>query len=174
MPDEVRYPIGEFHFVEPTVDLRRSLIRQFKKDPAELRKAVAGLSEKRLLTRYRDGGWTLAQVVHHIAESDANAYPRLKYALTEDSPVVMVAPQALWAEVADARSPAIELSLGMFESIRLRWAEAWESMAAEQYDRKWRHARFGEVGLDFLLQQYAWHSRHHTAQITSCRKRMGW
>jgi uncharacterized damage-inducible protein DinB len=173
--DELRYPVGRFSYNEPAEKVRAACIAEFRTGPAALRTAVKGLSAEQLSSRYRPDGWTLAQVVHHIAESDANAYPRLKYALTgAEPPRVMVAPQQLWAELPDARSTDIAASLAMFEAIRLRWAQAWESMAAKDFERKWVHAVFGMVSLDFLLQQYAWHARHHTGLITAHRKRMGW
>jgi uncharacterized damage-inducible protein DinB len=136
--------------------------------------AVKDLKENQLLSTYRPGGWTLAQVVHHLAESDVNAYPRLKYALTQDVPDVMVAQQELWAELPDAQSPNISLSLTLFEAIRNRWADAFESLSPEDFTMQWRHSRYGLMTIDALLQQYAWHAQHHTAQISEHRKRMGW
>jgi len=175
MSDELRFPVGKFTYSEPPEKVRRQCITEYRQGPRILRSAVKGLTREQLSSRYRPEGWTLAQVVHHIAESDANAYPRLKYALTESTPPnVMVAPQELWAELPDAKSLDIEASLAMFEAIRLRWAEAWESLSDKDFKRQWKHARFGLVTVDFLLQQYEWHARHHTAQITSYRKRMGW
>jgi uncharacterized damage-inducible protein DinB len=175
MSDDPRYPVGKFLYAEPPESVRRACMAEFRSSPASLREAVRGLGPEQLAARYRPEGWTLAQVVHHIAESDANAYPRLKYALTESTPpAVMVAPQELWAELPDARTVEIGPSLAMFEAIRLRWAQAWESMEEKDFHRQWKHARFGLVTVDFLLQQYAWHARHHTAQIVSHRKRMGW
>jgi uncharacterized damage-inducible protein DinB len=175
MSDEIRFPVGNFVFSEPAQSVRRECIAQFREAPALLRRAVSGLSDERLASRYRPDGWTLAQVVHHLAESDANAYPRLKYALTESiPPAVMVAPQELWAELPDACTVRIDGSLAMFEAIRMRWAEAWDALADKDFNRQWRHAWFGLVTVDFLLQQYAWHARHHTAQITAHRTRMGW
>jgi uncharacterized damage-inducible protein DinB len=173
--DEIRFPVGKFVFSEPAQNVRLECIAQFREAPAMLRRAVSGLSEEQLAERYRPDGWTLAQVVHHLAESDANAYPRLKYALTESvPPSVMVAPQELWAALPDASSPHIGASLAMFDAIRLRWVEAWEALTDKDFSRQWRHAWFGLVTVDFLLQQYAWHARHHTAQITGCRARRGW
>ena len=175
MSEDLRFPLGRFAFSEPPQKLRATCIARFREAPALLRNAVKGLTKEQLASRYRPGGWTLAQVVHHIAESDANAYGRLKYALTEPTPpTVMVAPQALWAELPDARAVEIEGSLAMFEGIRCRWVEAWESLSDHDFLRQWRHATFGLVTVDFLLQQYDWHARHHTAQITSHRARMGW
>jgi len=175
MSEDLQFPLGKFAFSEPPEKLRPTCIARFRDAPALLRSAVKDLTKEQLASRYRPGGWTLAQVVHHIAESDANAYGRLKYALTEPTPpTVMVAPQALWAELPDAKSVQIEGSLSMFEGIRRRWVEAWESLSDRDFLRQWRHATFGLVTVDFLLQQYDWHARHHTAQITSHRARMGW
>jgi len=173
--DDVRFPIGKFQLVEPPEPVRRECISRFREAPALLRKAVAGLTRDQLSSAYRPGGWTLAQVVHHMAESDANAYPRLKYALTEaQPPTVMVAPQQVWAELPDAKSLEVGASLAKFDGIRRRWVQAWESLSDGDFQRRWRHSTFGLVTVDFLLQQYDWHARHHTAHITSHRARMGW
>ena len=172
--EELKYPIGRFKFIQPTPELRAEYIHQFRTAPRLLYDAVENLTEDQLLSTYRPGGWTLAQVVHHLVESDVNAYPRLKYALTMNIPDVMVAEQALWSELPDAKSPSINSSLVLFEAIRNRWADAFESLSPDSFDRQWRHARYGVLTIDFLLQQYAWHAKHHTAQISSHRKRMGW
>jgi uncharacterized damage-inducible protein DinB len=172
--EDLQYPIGNLAFIESTPELRRQWIRQYRDAPILLRKAVDGLSDEQLQSTYRPGGWTLAQVVHHLAEMDASSYTRLKFALTESIPAVAAAQQALWAELPDARSTKIAASLALFEAIRLRWADAWESLNEKDFARQWKHPRLGVVTLDHLLQQYAWHARHHTAQIASHRKRMGW
>jgi hypothetical protein len=175
MSDDPRFPVGKFVFSEPAAPLRAGCIAEFREAPGQLRAAVQGLTAEQLSSPYRPQGWTIAQVVHHLAESDANAYPRLKYALTESAPPsVMVAPQELWAELPDARSVDVTHSLAMFEAIQLRWADAWVSLAERDVRKQWRHAWFGLVTVDFLLQQYAWHARHHIAQITRHRARMGW
>jgi hypothetical protein len=172
--EELKYPIGKFQFTKPTSELRVKLIDQFKTDPVLLYNAVKNLTEDQLLSTYRPAGWTLAQVVHHLAEADVNAYPRLKYALTIEVPDIMVAEQGLWAELPDAKSLSIGLSLALFEAIRNRWAEAFESVRPSSFARQWRHARYGLLTIDDMLQQYAWHARHHIAQISEHRKRMGW
>jgi hypothetical protein len=174
MEDNVRYPIGRFEYQKPTALLLYECIAQFRNAPDLLRRSVDGLHREQLESVYRPGGWTIAQVVHHLAEADVNAYPRMKYALTEDTPTVLVAQEALWAELADARSPIIDGSLFLFEAIRRRWADAWESLSEADFGRKWKHAHFGTVPLDHILQQYAWHGRHHVAQIINHRRRMGW
>jgi len=172
--DGIRYPIGRFQYREPTPALRRSLIAQFADAPGLLRAAVEGLDGEQLLTRYREDGWTVAQVVHHVAESDVNAYPRLKYALTEDNPAVLVAQQDLWAALPDAQSAALESSLALFEAIRGRWVEAWMAVGDAGFSRAWTHPRYGRLTVDHVLQQYAWHALHHTEQIIGLRRRMGW
>jgi len=172
--EELKYPVGRFQGVQSTPDLRAQFIHQFRLAPGTLYEAVKDLKENQLLSTYRPGGWTLAQVVHHIVESDVNAYPRLKYALTQDVPDVMVAQQGLWAELPDAKSPHITSSLALFKVIRNRWADAFESLTHEDFNRQWRHARYGLLTIDALLQQYTWHAQHHTAQIREHRKRMGW
>ena len=174
MSEDLQYPIGNLAFVDSAPDLRRQWIKQYRDAPILLRRAVEGLNDEQLRSTYRPGGWTLAQVVHHLAEMDTSSYTRLKFALTESVPAVAAAQQALWAEVPDSKSTKIVASLALFEAVRLRWADAWESLNEKDYERQWKHPRMGVVTLDQLLQQYAWHARHHTAQITSRRKRMGW
>jgi hypothetical protein len=172
--EELKYPVGRFQFVQPTTDLRAKYIHQFRLAPNILFEAVKDLKESQLLSTYRPGGWTLAQVVHHLVESDVNAYPRLKYALTQDVPDVMIAQQGLWAELIDAKSANISSSLTLFEAIRNRWADAFESLSPDDFNRQWRHARYGLLTIDALLQQYTWHAQHHIFQISEHRKRMGW
>ena len=174
MDEELQYPIGNLVFVEATPALRKIWIGQYREAPKLLRAAVEVLNREQLLTQYRPEGWTVAQVVHHLAELDTSAYTRLKFALTEEVPLVAAAKQALWAETPDSKSVNIQSSLALFEAVRLRWAEAWEALKEDDFKRQWKHYRLGVVTLDHLLQQYAWHARHHTAQIASLRKRMGW
>jgi hypothetical protein len=174
MESDLQYPIGNLVFANATSELRKVWIEQYRDAPVLLRAAVAGLGHEQLQTAYRPDGWTVAQVVHHLAEMDVNAYTRLKFALTEEAPLVSAAKQALWAEVADAKSTSIAGSLALFEAVRLRWVEAWEALHEDDFKRQWRHYRLGLVTVDHLLQQYAWHARHHTAHITSLRQRMGW
>jgi uncharacterized damage-inducible protein DinB len=172
--EDLQYPVGNLKFVDSTPALRRQWIGQYRDAPGFLHAAVEGLSVEQLQSTYRPGGWTIAQVVHHLAEMDASSYTRLKFALTETIPTVAAAQQALWAEIADSKSTNIASSLALFEAVRIRWAEAWEAMHEKDFERQWKHPRLGIVTLDQLLQQYAWHARHHTAQITSHRQSMGW
>lgn len=152
---------------------RAAWIRQMADAPAALRSAVAGLSDAQLDTPYREGGWTVRQVVHHLPDSHLNAYVRMKLALTEDHPTIKPYHEARWAELPDSRAP-LEVSLALFERLHERWVLLWESLDQEQFARTLVHPEIGVVRLDQMLASYAWHGRHHTAHITSLRARMGW
>jgi uncharacterized damage-inducible protein DinB len=140
-----------------------------------LRAAVEDLGAKQIETPYRPGGWTVRQLVHHVADSHMNALIRLKLALTEDAPTIKPYDENAWAQLADARLP-IEVSLGLLDGIHARWVSLCDAMTPQDLARTFRHPEHpdGPRTLDWLLQQYAWHSRHHVAHITSLRAREGW
>jgi uncharacterized damage-inducible protein DinB len=170
-----RYPIG--FFMPPgafTPESRRECIDQIAAVPARLRAAVNGLTEGYLDHPYRDEGWTVAQVVHHVADSHINAYVRFKLALTEDNPPVKAYNEARWAELADASAPNVHASLDLLAALHQRWVTLLRSLDAEQFSRTYNHSAMGPVTLDHALALYAWHGRHHTAHVTSLRERMGW
>jgi uncharacterized damage-inducible protein DinB len=172
---DLRYPIGKFEFKETITDQQRlEYIRQISETPAKLRAAVNGLNEQQLNTPYRDGGWMVKQVVHHIADSHMNAYIRFKLALTEQEPPIKTYEEQLWAELTDARDASIETSLSLLESLHTRWAMFLRSLTPEDFNRTFIHPQQGVRKLSMLLQLYAWHGRHHVAHITSLRERMGW
>lgn len=172
---DLRYPVGEFQWEENfTDDRRRELIGQIAEAPAKLRAAVAGLSDEQLNTPYRDGGWTVRQVAHHLPDSHLNAYVRFKLALTEDEPTIKPYDQELWAKLPDAKTAPIEPSLMLLESLHQRWVTLLKSLSAADFKRKLKHPELGEVTLERYLGLYAWHGRHHVAHITSLRERMGW
>lgn len=173
--EDLRYPIGKFG-VDPEVTdaKRRRWIEEIAGTPAALRAAVAGLSEAQLDTPYRPGGWTVRQVAHHLPDSHLNAYVRFKLALTEAEPTVKTYDEAAWAELADGRTAPVELSLALLESLHRRWVLVLRSLFPGDFARTFRHPEWGTVSLDWYLQQYAWHGRHHVAHITSLRGRMGW
>lgn len=170
-----RYPIGRF-VPEGSIDARRRnvLIGQVQAAPSRLRAAVKGLTRKQLETPYRDGGWTVRQVVHHIPDSHMNAYTRLRLALTESEPTIKPYEENLWSKLHDARTAPIDLSLNLLEALHARWTMLLKSMKPEDFARKFVHPDHGPRDLDWLLQLYAWHGRHHVAHITSLKKRMGW
>jgi uncharacterized damage-inducible protein DinB len=174
MSDE-RYPVGKFQRREKlTPAERRTLIDQIVAAPARMREAVAGLNEQQLATPYRDGGWTVRQVVHHVPDSHLNAYIRFKLALTEEMPTIRPYDQAQWAELADARESPVETSLQLLESLHDRWVRLLRSMSDADFSRRLMHPENGEMTLDSVLALYGWHGRHHTAHITSLRERKGW
>jgi hypothetical protein len=139
-----------------------------------LRAAAAGLNEDQLSTPYRDGGWTLRQVIHHVPDSHMNAYIRFKLALTENAPTVKAYDEAAWAELADTRDTPIEVSLALLENLHERWVGLLRSMSEADFQKQFRHPDLGLVPLERNLALYAWHGKHHVAHITSLRERRGW
>jgi uncharacterized damage-inducible protein DinB len=139
-----------------------------------VRAAVAGLSDTQLDTPYRPGGWTVRQVVHHLADAQMNWYLRTRLALTEFEPLVKPFEEARWADLADARSGPVEPSLLLCDAICARWVALFESLSRAEWTRRMLHPERGEFTLDQVLPMHAWHTRHHTAQITELRRRMGW
>ena len=169
-----RYPIGDFN--PPAVitpDMRRPAIDVIAALPAQMRDAVRGLSESQLDTPYRPGGWTVRQLVHHVADSHMNGFIRLKLALTEANPTIKPYEQDEFAKLDDMRLP-IDISLALLDGLQARWAAVWTSMTPDQFARTFDHPELGIVTLDRHLQHYAWHSRHHVAHITRLREREGW
>ena len=172
---DLQYPVGKFQWGGPiNHEQRKQLIGQIEQAPAQLRQAMAGLTLGQIDTPYRPGGWTVGQVVHHLADSHMNAYIRFRLALTEDEPTIKPYDQERWAALEDARTAPTELSLSLLESLHRRFVLLARSLRAEDFARTFRHPEIGLVTLDKLLGMYAWHGRHHIAHITSLRDRMGW
>ena len=175
MSTDLRYPIGEFQHVQKLTDEQRAVcISQIEEVPARLSAAVAGLTPAQLETPYRPGGWTVHQLVHHIADSHMNALTRFKLALTENEPTIKTYEEQLWAELADTKTPPIEWSLVLLENLHKRWVILLRSLGPADWPRKFRHPGWGLATVDFLLAHYAWHGRHHVAHITALRERNGW
>jgi len=173
--EDLRYPIGKFRAEADVTDAkRRRCIEEIAGAPDRLRAAVDRLSAEQLDTPYRPGGWTVRQVAHHLPDSHLNAYVRFKLALTEAEPTVKTYDEAAWAELADGRTAPVELSLTLLESLHRRWVLVLRSLSPLDFARTFRHPEWGTVTLDWYLQQYAWHGRHHVAHITSLRERKGW
>ncbi|UJF32910.1 YfiT family bacillithiol transferase [Paenibacillus hexagrammi] len=174
--DEQRYPIGEFeHDGEITEQQLQVWIYRIESAPVRLRAAVAGLSDKQLDTPYREGGWTLRQVVHHVADSHINSYTRFKLALTEEQPVIKPYYEDRWAELSDSRNAPLELSLALLDALHERWVILLRSLHREQLSRTFIHPESGStIPLDRNIGIYAWHGDHHIAHVTSLRSRMGW
>ncbi|HEX4021434.1 MAG TPA: putative metal-dependent hydrolase [Acidobacteriaceae bacterium] len=176
MEQDLRYPIGKF--VRPqtlTAQERAEAVAALAALPKALEGAVSGLTEKQLDTPYRDGGWTVRQVVHHVADSHIQSYSRIRMALTDDWPPVIPYKEAAWAELEDAHTLPVEVSLQLLAAMHLRWATLLRSLKEEQWTKRgYKHPQMGQQTLEQVAALYAWHSRHHTAHITGLRQRMGW
>lgn len=170
-----RYPIGRFTpDPDPTLESRNRLIEQIASTPLRMRQAIAGLSEQQLNTPYREGGWTVRQVVHHVPDSHLNAYIRFKWALTEDEPTIKPYDEGAWATLKDSELTPVDVSLTLLESLHARWTVLLRSLKAEDFQRKFVHPESGPHDVDWLLGLYSWHGTHHVAHITSLREQMGW
>ena len=170
-----QYPIGKYKKPDYfNAAQREKFIKEIAAAPKELRNAVEGLDDSQLNTQYREDGWTVRQVVHHIPDSHMNAYIRLKLALTEHEPVVKPYEEALWAELPDVKTVLIDISLVLLDSIHARWIACLRGLTVETFEKKFRHPALGLMSLDEQLALYAWHGKHHIAHITNLRQRMGW
>jgi len=174
--NDVRYPIGPLSPVgRPlTDDERASLIDSIEGHPARMRAAVEGLTDDQLDTRYRDEGWTLRQVVHHVVDSHMNAYVRFKLALTEDNPTIRTYEEHLWAEFPDAKTAPVEGSLAILDALHARWVSFLRGLDPADFARPLHYPGIGDVTVDLLLEIYGWHGPHHEAHVTTTRDRMGW
>ncbi|AHV97324.1 YfiT family bacillithiol transferase [Paenibacillus sabinae] len=172
--DTLRYPIGPFVSVENPSSEQYSLwIEEILKIPGLLRQTIEALTLEQLNTPYRPGGWTVQQVIHHMADNDMNAYIRFKRALTEDHPVSGSYQEDLWAELSDYSAP-VELSLLLLESLHSRFAVLLRSLRPSDFQRTFTSPTHGPMNLETATHRYAWHGRHHLAQILSLKERMSW
>ena len=171
-----RYPIGKFE--APTSinpQQRKEWIAAVEEAPRRLREAVKGLNEQQLNTPYREGGWAVRQVVHHVPESHMNAYIRYKLALTEDTPTIKPYMQDKWALLPDIQPTPIEVSLQLLEALHVRWVTLMKLLKEQEWKRTFHHPEMGkDLSLEEVLAMYAWHGRHHVAHITTLRKNKGW
>jgi hypothetical protein len=173
--DELRYPIGRFSAPATSFSsVRAAQIQTLRMLPQRLRTATFGLTEVQLDTPYREGGWTVRQLVHHIADSHMNCVVRFKLALTEEWPTIKPYNEAAWAALADSRTMPIENSLKFIAALHERWVALLESMTEEDFQRGYNHPERGRQNLATALAMYDWHSRHHTAHIAGLRTRQGW
>jgi uncharacterized damage-inducible protein DinB len=174
MTPDLRYPVGPWaRPAQVTPEWRANHIAQIAELPAALRAAVADLNDAQLDTPYRPGGWTLRQVVHHVADSHVNAYVRIKLALTEADPTIKPYEEQRWAELPDSTLP-IDVSLRLVDAVHERWVALLRALPADAFDRPYQHPESGPHTVDIALSSYAWHGRHHTAHITQLREREGW
>ena len=175
MEMDLRFPVGQFQRpAQITEEQRRAYISTIAETPMRLKAAVEGLTTAQLDTPYRPGGWSVRQLVHHLPDSHMNSYVRFRLALTEDEPTIKPYDEARWAELADAKTSAIEPSLLLLEHLHERWVLLLRSLKPADWARKFRHPELGAMTLDQNLALYEWHGRHHVAHITSLRERHRW
>ncbi|MEO8821159.1 MAG: YfiT family bacillithiol transferase [Ginsengibacter sp.] len=178
--EKLRYPIGkeeEQEFYKSGFDesVKSSLINDIKILPTSLDFAIQNLDAAQLETPYRPGGWTVQQLIHHIADSHINAYVRFKLGLTEDNPTIKAYDQDAWATLSDSKKLPVNISITLLHALHLRWCQLLEDMDDHQWQRTVYHPeRKINLNLWDLLKSYAWHSRHHTAHILNLRERNGW
>ena len=174
--EKLKYPIGQFSHPEPITD---SDIQNYISDigifPENLKKLVSGFSEEQLQTPYRKKGWTVKQVIHHIADSHMNAYIRFKLALTEDMPAIKPYFEDKWAELGDYKTTPVEVSLILIDALHKRWVNLLRSMNKKDFEKIFFHPEHGkEFSLDEITGMYSWHGKHHYAHINELKKRMNW
>ncbi|MFD0824539.1 YfiT family bacillithiol transferase [Neobacillus sp. M.A.Huq-85] len=171
---DMKYPIGKFQFNgEITNNITKDWINEIESLPRLLRDAVKDLDNEQLDTPYRSGGWTVRQVIHHLADSHMNAYCRFKLALTEEKPVIRPYDETKWAELSDYKLP-IDISLSLLEALHHRWKNLLRSLSPADMEKTFIHPESGEVSVGKNIGIYAWHGRHHLAHITSLCNRKGW
>jgi uncharacterized damage-inducible protein DinB len=170
-----RYPVGKYQMPSDVSPAKRvDAIQEIAAAPQKMRAAVNGLTDAQLETPYREGGWTVRQVVHHLADSHMNAYIRWRLALTETEPTIKPYEEAAWARLEDAAHAPVEVSLKLLEPLHERWVGLLQSVKPEEFARTFRHPEHGVRSLDWMLFLYAWHGNHHTAHVTELRKQKGW
>jgi hypothetical protein len=173
--DLLRYPIGRFDSNrEVTAEVLEQSLGDLEALPGKLRQAVQGLSEVQLDTPYRPGGWTVRQVVHHLADSHMNSYIRFKLALTEDTPTIKPYEEQLWAELSDSKQEPVAVSLELLGALHHRWSVLLRSLTVTDWQRQFFHPDSGKTTLAKAAALYAWHSRHHLAHITNLRELHRW
>lgn len=169
------FPLGPLPSrIAVSAEDRKRWIDEIEATPSQLRAAVTGFSDEQLDTRYRDGGWTVRQVLHHVPDSHMNAFIRMKLALTETDPLIKPYDEGGWALLGDVAATPIETSLALLENLHSRWVILLRGMDGDQWTRCFVHPAMGKITLEYALAIYAWHGRHHTAHVTELRKRKGW
>jgi hypothetical protein len=172
---DLRYPIGKYEpITESNEAQRHALLESLAAAPLRLRAAVQDLSTQQLDTPYRPEGWTVRQVVHHVADSHVNGYIRFRWALTEAEPTIKPYDEKQWARLSDAHRADPALSLALLDALHQRWVLLLQALQPTDFDRTLLHPEMGWLKLDTMLGLYDWHGRHHTAHITGLRERLQW
>lgn len=174
--EHLKYPIGKYHRPEViTEEQKQQWIEDIAIAPENLRKAAKGMSDAQFDTPYRDGGWTVRQVLHHVPDSHLNAYTRFKLALTEDTPTIKPYFEDRWAKLEDSRVTPVEVSITILDALHKRWVLLLKSMSPNDFKRTYIHPEHGkEFSLEGILGMYAWHGKHHLAHIQNLKERMKW
>lgn len=172
---DAKFPIGKYEPQSFSESQKQDWLNDIKFLPQSLEYAVLNLDAAQLNTPYRDGGWTVKEVVHHVADSHINAYCRFKLGLTENNPTIKPYEQDLWVQLSDTQNLPINISLTLLHALHARWYEVLRNMGDADWNRTVVHPEHGKTfTLWHFLGMYAWHGKHHTAHITSLRERMGW
>lgn len=175
MTIDPRYPIGRYEPQPFSNEQKEKWLLDIRLLPEELERSVLNLDAIQLHSPYREGGWTLQQVIHHVADSHMNAYIRFKLGLTEDSPMIKPYEEKKWAQLPDVEVVPVNVSLTLLHALHQRWYQTIKDIADADWNRTVIHPGHGkEMSLWFLLGMYAWHGKHHTTHITSFRKTKGW
>lgn len=171
-----RYPIGKYEPQPFSIDKKVEWLADIKFLPLALENAILNLDEQQLQTPYREDGWTVHQLVHHIADSHINAYCRFKLALTEDNPTIKPYEEKRWAELNDVQKLPVNISITLLHALHARWYEALKYVKDDEWNNRtvFHPEHKKTLRLWYLLGMYAWHGRHHVAHITNLRDRMGW
>jgi len=172
---DLRYPIGKYEAKEFSEKQKQEWLNDLKFLPQLVENAILNLDEAQLETPYREEGWTVHQLVHHIADSHMNAYVRFKLGLTEDNPTIRPYEEKLWAELNDVKTLPINISITLLYALHTRWHAALKDLKDADWDRTVFHPEHQKkITLWYLLGMYAWHGKHHVAHITELRERNGW
>jgi len=176
MTEKAKYPIGQF---KPSEAIDAGMIERWMTEiaafPEQLKTAVAGWTDEQLNTPYREGGWTVRQLIHHVADSHMNSYIRFKWALTEDSPTIKAYDEKAWAELPEAKSAPVAISLDLLTALHTRWVMVLKNLSESDLKRYFVHPESGEqIPLDHNIALYAWHSRHHLHHVLQLKERKGW
>lgn len=173
---DLRYPIGKFEPKPFSNEQKGEWIADIRFLPQAIEHAITNLDEAQLQTPYRDGGWTVHQLVHHVADSHMNAFCRFKLGLTEEAPTIRPYDEGLWVQTADVEQLPINVSITLLHALHQRWTVLLQNISDENFERRtvYHPEHKKEFTLWHLLGMYAWHSRHHTAHISNLRERKGW
>ncbi|MEO8712471.1 MAG: YfiT family bacillithiol transferase [Parafilimonas sp.] len=175
MTDDIRYPKGKFLPQSFSQKQKEEWLLDIKFLPAELELAVQDLDEHQLQTAYREDGWTVHQLVHHIADSHINAYIRFRLALTEDNPTIKTYDQDAWANLDDVKKLPINISLTLLHALHQRLVAMLEDLPDDAWNRTMFHPeQEKQISVWHLLGMYSWHGKHHVAHIKNLRERMNW